>query len=376
MKFDFHKEAFFDNHTHLLLMDKTNVSVRDFIGNYYHGGDARMEAAYEHLPYQGVILSLVNSMAEYLGCEADLETVVKVRNTHTDNADALRQYIKDMYADENIVGTTLDCELPMGHPDTLCFPCDTRRLFQYEKPLFRLLKSEPDYDSFLAAFLDTVRKAKAEGFAGLKSHIAERYSLKVYEVPAEDARKCYKRAQEGDKQAEKDIYFAAFSELLLLAGELKLPLHFHTGSSGFGKFKEVYPMDPLLMVDFLSNRKYADTTIVFLHGSYPFVRHSAMMCFNFPNVYMDFSQTLPWEGMGLVSMLEDALSLAPHDKIMLGSGQHFYSETAWLAARTAKAALAKALEDITDQKLLNEQQALRSARMILSENAIRIMGRS
>lgn len=157
MRFDFHDLPFFDNHTHLLKLDKTNVTEAEFIENYYHGGDDRMAAASEHLPYQGVILTLVNQMANYLGCHADLETVVAARNKVTATPELLKQYIHDMYAGENIVGTTLDCEFPMGDERTDCFPCEVFRLFQYEKPLFALLKSEEEYDTFLAKLLDSIR---------------------------------------------------------------------------------------------------------------------------------------------------------------------------------------------------------------------------
>ena len=45
---------------------------------------------------------------------------------------------------------------------------------------------------------------------------------------------------------------------------------------------------------------------------------------------------------------------------------------AWLAAKIAKSALAEVLGRMTDQNLLSGEQALRSARMVLSENALRL----
>lgn len=372
MRFDFTEESFFDNHTHLLDMQKTTVSVDDFIKNYYHGIVTRKDAAMEHLPYQGVVMSLVNCMSKYLDCEADLKSVVDARNKVTDTPEKLAAYIEKMYADGKVIGTTLDCELPMGHEDTKCFPCETFRLYQFEKPLFSLLESEDSYDDLLLKMKEAVSQAAKEGFIGIKSHIAERFGLDVYEVTAEQARKQFAAAKAGDKEATKEVYYAVFAEMLTLCADVDITVHMHTGSSGMGKFREVYTMDPVRLAPFLTNDKYAETKIVLLHGSFPYIRHAAMMAFNFPNVYMDISQTVPWDSISLSSILEDAMALAPHDKIILGSGQHFYSETAWLAAKIAKNALAWSMEKLVDQNMLNEKQAAESARMILSDNALNL----
>ncbi|MBQ7736764.1 MAG: amidohydrolase family protein [Oscillospiraceae bacterium] len=372
MRFDFEQYTFFDNHTHLLDMQKTQVTVDEFISNYYHGIVPRKAAAGEHLPYQGVVMSLVNLMSRYLDCETDLESVVEARNALTSTPEKLKEYIRKMYADGGIIGTMLDCELPMGHPDTKCFPCETFRLFQYEKPFFKLLETEDNYDDLLQKEMDAVTTAAREGFAGLKGHIAERFGMDVYYVSAEQARGKFAAAKAGDRQAVKEVYFAMFSELLVLCAELDIPVHLHTGSSGMGKFREVYELDPIRMANYLMDERFARTKVIFLHGSYPFIRHSAMMAFNFPNVYMDLSQTIPWDSMTLSNIFEDAIALAPHDKLILGSGQHFYSETSWLAAKTAKNALAWTMDKLVEQNMLNEKQAEKSARMILSENAMRL----
>ena len=70
MKFDFSKEAYFDNHTHVLYTDKLTVTPEEFAVNYYHGvrdlrgENGKMQVSSEavsHLPYQGVImLSLIH----------------------------------------------------------------------------------------------------------------------------------------------------------------------------------------------------------------------------------------------------------------------------------------------------------------------------
>ena len=143
-------------------------------------------------------------------------------------------------------------------------------------------------------------------------------------------------------------------------------------STGFKKRTAVYSIDPILMAPFLNNRRYLKTKIFLLHGSFPYTRSAALMAYNFPNVYLDLSQTLPWQSMAFSRILEDALSIAPHDKILLGTGQHWYAEMVWVAAKIAKSSLAFVMDRLVAQNLLSHTQALQSAAMILSRNAFRV----
>ncbi len=92
------------------------------------------------------------------------------------------------------------------------------------------------------------------------------------------------------------------------------------------------------------------------------------MAYNFPNVYLDLGQTLPWQSLLFSRCLEDALSVTPHDKIVLGTGQHWYAEMAWIASYIAKRSLEHVMDTFVENGLLSESQAKRSARLVLSEN--------
>ena len=59
---------------------------------------------------------------------------------------------------------------------------------------------------------------------------------------------------------------------------------------------------------------------------------------------------------------------------MLGTGQHWYAEMVWLAAFIAKKALARVMKQFAEDGLLSERQAKASARMVLSENALKLYG--
>lgn len=381
MKFDFSKEAYFDNHTHLLYTDVLSVTPDEFAINYYHGvrdavnneGKAVVsEEAIKHLPYQGVIMMLVNAMSQKFGCAPTIEGATEFRNSMTKTPEALKNYTKMLFDDENVCGVMLDAEHPMSEPVGDCFPCKVFRLFRYEDVFFSLLKTEDSYDKLLDKLLASVNRAHDEGFAGLKGHIAEKCGFDVREVSKEEAEAAFPKAAAGDKDEMRKVYYAMFSHLLELCGELDFPIHLHTGTTGFKGRTSVYSLDPIAMAPFLNKPRYAKAKIMLLHGSFPFTRNAAWMAYNFPNVYLDLSQTQLWQGVLLHTILEDALSCVPHDKILMGTGQHWYCEMVWLAAKIAKRSLAEAMERLVDGGYFSAAQAEKSARMILHENAARL----
>ena len=173
MRFDFSQEAYFDNHTHLLYTDVLSVKPDEFAVNYYHGvrdavnkdGKAAVsDEAKKHLPYQGVIMMLVNAMSQKFGCEPTIEGATALRNSLTKTPEALKDYTRMLFEDENICGVMLDAEHPMSEPVGDCFPCKVFRLFRYEDVFFSLLKTETSYRALLEKLLESVRQAHIEGF--------------------------------------------------------------------------------------------------------------------------------------------------------------------------------------------------------------------
>lgn len=383
MKFDFSKEAYFDNHTHVLYTDKLTVTPEEFAVNYYHGvrdlrgENGKMQVSSEavsHLPYQGVIMMLTHAMAEKFGCEPTIEAAAAKRNSLTTTPEALKEYTKMLYEDENIIGTMLDAPDPMNVPVGDCFPCKVYRLFRYEDLFFDLLKTEENFEELLKKFLAGVRRAAADGFAGLKGHIGEKCTFHLRDVSEEEAQAAFAKAKAGDKDSVTAVYYAMFSHLLELCGVLGIPIHLHTGTTGFKTRTDVDTLDPIYMAPYLKKERFARTKIVLLHGSFPNTRNAAWLAYNFPNVYVDLSQTQLWQGVLASRILEDTLSCAPHDKIILGTGQHWYCEMVWLAAKIAKRSLADVMGRLVDMNLFSVSQAEESARMILSKNALKLYG--
>ena len=68
------------------------------------------------------------------------------------------------------------------------------------------------------------------------------------------------------------------------------------------------------------------------------------------------------------------MAWAPLSKIVVGSGCHGTPEIAWLAAKTAKIALAEVLQDSVRLKLITKKDAETAAKMTLHDNAARLYG--
>ena len=381
-RFDFSAEAFYDNHTHRLFTDKPVVSVKDFAVNYYHGvrdtfdekgEECPSDTAFAHMRSQSVIQTLVHAFSSRFGCEPTLEGVTAFRNDHAKTPEALKAYTAMLYKDANVCGTTLDCELPMGDPLTQCFPCPVNRLFQYENVFTDQLKTAASFKELAENVLAAIAQAAREGFAGLKGHIGEKFGgMAVRELSDAEAEKAFAAAKAGDKEAVNNVYHALFPQILTISAELNLPLNIHSGSTGFKKRTDFYQVDPILMAPYLKKHKFYATKIVFLHESFPFTRNAAIMAYNFPNVYLDLSQTLPWQSLLFPRCLEDALSITPHDKIVLGTGQHWYAEMAWIASYIAKRSMERVMTTFVEDGLLSEAQAKRSARLVLGENGMKL----
>ena len=202
---------FFDNHTHTLNPAATRLTPVELATNFLHGyrdvlpkkdgepfGISTEQAL--ALANMGGVLSMVNRLAMKFSCEPALEDVTKERNRRT--ANGVRDYTKSLYSEANIVGTVLDSDLPMGHETIDLFPCRVFRLFNMDGAFFKLLRETTSYSEMKEAFRKRVEQAiTAEGYCGLKCHIAEEFTLAVRLVGRSEAEKAFPDAKKKNRKA-------------------------------------------------------------------------------------------------------------------------------------------------------------------------------
>ncbi|WP_368653861.1 amidohydrolase family protein [Ornithinibacillus sp. 4-3] len=389
MTLNFDHLPFFDHHTHLLFTDKTKITAKELSMNFLHGYqdmdpfEQGLDATYAHgraserqlenIENLGVVKTVVNYMSQFLGCEPTIEAVVEARNERIKDVEGLKKYTKDLYEDQNIVGTLVDWPFNEDVENESVFPVPVYRMYNYEDVYFEQLKTASSFEELMTVLTKSVRKAiNEDGYIALKCHVAEHYTMAVRNVTDEEAAIQFVAAQNGDYTALENVYFAAFRNLMFEAQDLDVPIHIHVGSTGFNRQSAAFvpEMDPFQFAPFLvSDPQYVKTKIVLLHQGYPYTRHASLMAYSFPNVYVDMSWTLPWASSIFCSCIEDVLSTAPHTKIFFGTGQHGLPEIAWTASKVAKTCLAEVMNKMVSLNLMAPSQAEETAKMLLYKNA-------
>ena len=161
-------------------------------------------------------------------------------------------------------------------------------------------------------------------------------------------------------------------------GRLGLAVHLHT-MAGAGSYFEIAGANPLLLESIFNDPELRRTRFVMVHGGWPFTREIAALLTK-PNVYLDYSaQSLLLTPATLAQSLREWLEWVP-EKVLFGTDAYPYSdelgweESAWIAAKRGREALAIALTEMLRDGEISRDRALELARMVLRENARNLYG--
>ena len=375
---------FIDHHCHPYDSRKAILEPEYLAREFYHGmGDipdlnvpkARMWGATDelryHFPHMGVVRTMVCQLSKVLDCPPDLDAVTQERNRLT--SENFAAFAELLYKDAGIVGTVIDTDLPINDPLLDLMPGRKLRLFQFEPPLQQLFKKVESYQELIKNFQNTLEHSvKEDGFVGVKVHLAEKVGFDVLPVWEDEAVSVFAKAKAGDAGAYKKLYTAVFTATLLQCQKLDVPVHLHSGFTG-GMWKgPIHDAVPFLLGPFLKYTEFLKTKIVLLHAGFPWTKQAGQMAQGFPHVWVDMGQMTPWASLGIAECYRDVMAWAPLSKIVVGSGGHGTPEIAWLAAKTAKIALAEVLKDGIRLELISKRDAETAANMILHDNAARL----
>lgn len=234
------------------------------------------------------------------------------------------------------------------------------------------------YESFVR---QTVTDNQKKGGVAMKFEVSYFRSLYFSDPPREKAETIYTKYRSGGVPSEDEyrtFQDYIFRVLINQAGKLKLPVHFHS-AVGIGDYFSLRNGDPLNLENVLRDPRYKSVNFVLIHGGYP---HTLEMIWltAAKNVFTDSSlmgyYVYPSE---LKNILKQWISLYP-EKIMFGSDAFPFNdavgaeETFWLAARSARTAVAEALAELVAENAISEPKALELARMYLHDNAANLYG--
>src|SRR5712672_518197 len=256
-----------------------------------------------------------------------------------------------------------------------------------EKVLHRYMQQEnvSALPADLAGYENFARQTLADnqkkGGVAMKFEAAYFRSLYFSDPPREKAEAIYSQFHAGGVPSEDDYRILQdyiFRVLIDEAGKLNLPVHFHS-AVGIGDYFSLRNGHPLNLENVLRDPRYAKTKFVLIHGGYPYSLVMISLTAA-KNVYTDSSlmgyYVYPSE---LKNILKQWISLFP-ERMMFGSDAFPFNdavgaeETFWLAARSARTAVAAALAELVAEGAFTEEKALGLARMYLHDNAARLYG--
>jgi hypothetical protein len=256
-----------------------------------------------------------------------------------------------------------------------------------EKVLQRYMKQEnvsglpADLKGYEEFVRHTIQDNQKQGGVAMKFEAAYFRSLYFSDPPRERAEAIYAKYHAGGVPAENEyrtFQDYIFRVLIDEAGELKLPVHFHS-AVGIGDYFGLRNGNPLNLENVLRDPRYSKVNFVLIHGGYPYTLEMIWLTAA-KNVYTDSSlvgyYVYPSE---LKNILKQWISLYP-EKIMFGSDAFPFNEavgaeeTFWLAVRSARTAVAAALAELVAEGAVSEEKALELARMYLHDNAAKLYG--
>ena len=256
-----------------------------------------------------------------------------------------------------------------------------------EKVLRRYMKQEgmsglpADLAGYEAFVRQTVADNQKKGGVAMKFEAAYFRSLYFRDPPRELAEAIYGKYHSGGVPPEEEyrtFQDYIFRVLIDQAGKLKLSVHFHS-AVGTGDYFSLRNGNPLNLENVVRDPRYSNVKFVLIHGGYPYTLDMIWMTAA-KNVYTDSSlmgyYVYPSE---LKNILKQWISLYP-EKIMFGSDAFPFNdavgaeETFWLAARSARTAIAAALAELVSEGAFSEEKGLELAHLYLHDNAARLYG--
>ena len=330
----------------------------------------RLSTMYKEQPF---LRYMVHLLSGFFKCEDSLDVVSQVRSDRAGRD--LKGFVKDLFIDVGIRGLVMDGGYPpLAEEDLRQFPAAVSKIFRIDTFLKELLANRKDFEDLCTAYDAGIRQAiRNGGFVGLKSIIAYRTGLKIQRVERKDAKEDFERANSGRAETAwfgprvkklRDFFFVRALELSV---ELNVPLQIHTGVGDYDIVLD--RCDPALLYDLLKDDKLRHATVVLVHSGYPNNPNAAFMTSVLPNVFLDFSLTIPFLNPTSHQRLMEILQVAPSSKIMYGSDAFNLPELMWFGAKVGKTALSKCLNALVNDGLFSESEASRIAERILFENA-------
>lgn len=218
-------------------------------------------------------------------------------------------------------------------------------------------------------------QARERKFVAIKSGVAYQRSLDFAAVQRAEAEEIFNQARErkekpapADWSQNKALQDYMFGRIADACAKYGLPLQIHTGFF-YDTWRDVRQANPSLLIPFIIRHK--ETRFVLMHSGYPYGSELLAMAKNLPNVVVDMCWTYIISPSFASRFLDEAIETVPADKILAFGGDYRMPEGAYAHAILCREVVSKVLADKAASGYWSEEEALRFARAVLRENAIR-----
>jgi len=315
---------------------------------------------------------MVRWLSEFFHCKPDFEAVATARSGRANDFD---EYVRELFGNVHLRGLVMDGAYPpLSDSDLKHFPAKVVKIFRLEPLINDCLARYETFEEFCAAFDSNIRGAiNHEGYVGLKTIIAYRTGLKISRVEEKLAKTDFQAVKNG--RAQREWYGPKVKQLrdflavraLELSIDLDVPMQIHTG---VGDYQIVLDQcDPALLYGLLTDDKLRHATVTLVHSGFPNNQNAAYMASVLPNVFLDFSLTIPFLNPVSHQRLMEILEVAPSSKVMYGSDGFGVPEVFWFSAKLGKRLLEKCFARFLEEKVFDENEIYRQAEMVLHKNA-------
>jgi predicted TIM-barrel fold metal-dependent hydrolase len=153
--------------------------------------------------------------------------------------------------------------------------------------------------------------------------------------------------------------------------ELGMPLQFHVAYGD--NDVDLADCDPLRLTAFLRATQERGVPVMLLHN-YPFHRNAAYLAQVFDHVFMDVGLATHNSGALSATLVRESFELVPFGKFLFSSDAYGLAELYHLGALLFGRGLTKVLSELVDDGEMSDDDAVRVARLVTSENARRVYG--
>jgi uncharacterized protein len=365
-----------DNHCHGIQQDQAFENITSWRRAFTESADPSMPR--EHVATTSFYRRLVRTLAEFLDCEPEEESVFATR------AGRDGRLAGELLRAANVEALLLDTGFP---PPEYVVPvpdlgelggCRAEPMLRLEILMEDLLAEHDSFEEVREALATALDDVRGQGYVALKSIAAYRTGLAIREWPRKEAEESfheYRRAAGAGhaRLIHKPLLDTLLHVALAQAARQEVPVQFHVGYGDADT--DLLLGNPLYLRPVLQRSDYRGMPVVLLHECYPYIRQGGYLAAVYENVYLDLSYGIPLLGYGeMLSFTRQALGVAPSSKLMYSSDGIGVPELHWISAIDGRRVIGEALGELVSQGELDLAAAEATGDDVLRANATRLYG--